>query len=73
MRYFFHLRGPGGPILDSEGVEAVDPEMAHSEALEAVAAILQEEASLATLWRGWSLEIVDSADVVVATIELTRH
>lgn len=72
MRVFFNLRGPSGPILDKAGVDAADLEDARSQALDAIASMCAEDPSLMDEWRGWKLELVDSSDRRLATIDLSH-
>ena len=70
MRYFFHLVGADGSILDEDGVEVADMGQLHAQAVKAVEELRSSDPSAARDWTGWRLEVTDTSGAVLHTINL---
>jgi hypothetical protein len=76
VRYYFHLSGPDGRIIDSVGAKSNALEHARTAALEAVDELFRENQYPLMTYEGWHLEIVgeDCASLLsVSLSELIRE
>jgi hypothetical protein len=67
-RYYFNLVNSTERIADEEGVELGEDAAVPSEALQAVAELIQEEPLRE--WRDWIMAVTDEDGRVVVSIEL---
>ena len=70
MRYFFHLVGAHGSILDEDGVEVADIGQLRAHAQSAVDELRSADPSAATDWKGWRFEVTDTSGAVLFTLKL---
>ena len=73
MKCFFNLIGPHERFQDGVGIEVGDLAEARVEALNGFDEFRDETPNCMQDWRGWSLEIADESDRVLATIDLGLH
>ena len=72
MRLYFHLVSAQEVIRDREGVEVADLHEARAQAVQAIRELLQEDASAARDWSGWTLEVADADGAVLFSLDLAR-
>jgi hypothetical protein len=73
MRCYFNLVDSRGCILDREGVEVADMEALREEVATAINEMKHADPAAARDWRGWQMEVTDSAGAVLLTINLDLH
>ena len=61
MRCFFHFVSESESMRDTEGLEVLDVDQAHAEALETLQALIQEDEEAAAMWSGWRLDVCDAS------------
>ncbi len=75
MRCYFHLVDSHEEILDDEGIEASNLEIAKAQAMLAIDDLRNEAIEAGASWQGWQLDIADPSGRVLASLCLdpTRH
>jgi hypothetical protein len=68
---YFNLVSPQESLPDCEGVEVEDVRHAEAAAVAMLDELLQEDASAARDWSGWTLNVTDRMGRVVFSIDLT--
>ena len=71
MRCYFHLVNGSEEIRDREGLEVMDLDQAHAEALETLHALAKEDEAAAT-WAGWRLDVCDASGGLLFSIRLDQ-
>jgi hypothetical protein len=61
MRCFFHFVSESESMRDTEGLEVMDVDQAHAEALETLQSLIQEDEEAAAMWSGWRLDVCDAS------------
>lgn len=67
---YFNLVSPQESLPDCEGVEVEDVRHAEAAAVAMLDELLQEDASAARDWSGWTLNVTDAAGRVLFSIDL---
>jgi hypothetical protein len=70
MRCYFNLENGGEVILDHEGIDIAGIDEAHSEALQAMDEMREEEHAAGADWNGWTLKVCDRSGAVLICIDL---
>ena len=69
VRCYFHLVNGSEEIRDREGLEVMDLDQAHAEALETLHALAKEDEAAGT-WAGWRLDVCDASGALLFSIGL---
>lgn len=69
-RYYFHLVDGNDVILDGDGVEVADLEVARAEVIKAIDQFRRECPETAMDWVDWRIEVADAAGSVALVIDL---
>jgi hypothetical protein len=70
MLYYFNLTNGRETIPDHQGVEVLCLNAALIQALQTIEELREEELSSSYVWKGWWLEIVDGAGLLVEILPL---
>jgi hypothetical protein len=72
MRCFFHFVSESESMRDTEGLEVMDVDQAHAEALETLQSLIQEDEEAAAMWSGWRLDVCDASGRALFSVSLDQ-
>ena len=70
MRCYFNLVNGSEKIIDHDGIEVRDIAQAHTQAMNAIKELREEDLSASGDWADWSLEVTDSSGTILFSINL---
>ena len=72
MLYYFNLTNGVETIPDDQGVQVFCHSVALLQALQTIEELRAEDSSSSYVWKGWWLEIVDGAGLIVEILPLDQ-